>query len=129
MKEFMMIFRFEKMEGDTTPTAEQMQAVLKQWKNWISEIAKQGKYSGTNRLLPEGKTIRPGKVISDGPYMEVKEMIGGYLIVKADSMDEAMKMADGCPNLLYGGNVEVRAVMNIEYDFTSEKFLEPKAQS
>ena len=128
MKEFMMIFRNEKMEAATAPTAEQMQAVLNQWKNWISEIAKQGKYSGTNRLLPEGKSIKPGKVISDGPYMEVKEMIGGYLIVKAESMDEAMKMADGCPNLLYGGNVEVRAVMNIEYDFTSDKFLEPKGQ-
>jgi hypothetical protein len=126
MKEFMMIFRFEKMEAGTAPTAEQTQAVLIQWKNWISEIAKQGKYSGTNRLLPEGKTIRQGKIISDGPYMEVKEMIGGYLIVKANSIDEAMEMAKGCPNLTYGGNVEVRAVMNIEYDAAAENFLEQK---
>jgi hypothetical protein len=103
-----------------------MQAMLNQWKNWISGIARNGKYSGTNRLLSEGKTIKPGKVISDGPYMEVKEMIGGYLIVRANSLDEAMKMAESCPNLLYGGMVEVRAVMNIEYDSNSEKFLEPK---
>ena len=127
MKEFLLIFRNEKNESGVTPTAEQMQAMLMQWKTWISGIAKQGNYSGTNRLLSEGKTIKPGKVISDGPHMEVKEMIGGYLLVKANSLDEAVEMAKDCPGLNYGGNVEVRAVMTIENDAASEKFLEPKA--
>lgn len=45
---------------------------------------------------------------------KVKEMVGGYLIVKANTLDEAVEMAKSCPNLIYGGNVEVRSVMSIE---------------
>jgi hypothetical protein len=126
MKEFMLIFRNEKKTGEPMPTAEQMQAVMKQWQNWIGGIAAQGKYSGTNRLSSEGKTIRPNNTITDGPYTEAKEIIGGYLIVKANSLDEAVEMAKSCPALLSGGNVEVRSVMPIEYDTKSEKFLNIK---
>lgn len=125
MDEYMLIFRNEKNEGEK-PSAEQMQAMMKKWQSWIGAIAAQGKYISTNRLLSVGKTIKPNKVITDGPYMEVKELIGGYLIVKANSMDEAVEMAQNCPNLAYGGNVEIRSVMQIEYDFNSEKFLESK---
>jgi hypothetical protein len=126
MKEYMMIFRNEKKEGGEMPSAEQMQTVMKQWQSWISGIAAKGKYSGTNRLLSEGKTIKPNKVITDGPYVEAKEVVGGYLVGKANSIDEAVEMAKSCPGLLYGGNVEVRSVMPIEYDAKSENFLTEK---
>jgi hypothetical protein len=126
MKEYLLVFRNEKKEGGEKPSAEQMQAMMKQWQSWIGGIAAKGKYSGTNRLLPEGKTIKPGKVVTDGPYVEAKEVIGGYLIVKASSIDEAVEMAKSCPNLLYGGNVEVRTVMSIESDAASENFLAEK---
>jgi hypothetical protein len=53
-------------------------------------------------------------------------MIGGYLIVKANSLDEAVEAAKSCPNLLYGGNVEVRAVMAIDSDAKSGTFLNEK---
>jgi hypothetical protein len=76
--------------------------------------------------LPEGKTVKPNKVITDGPFVEAKEMVGGYLIVKANSLDEAVEMAKTCPNLVYGGNVEVRSVMPIEEDIKSKQFLESK---
>ncbi len=52
MKEFMMIFRNEKQPAGEMPSAEQMQAVMKQWQNWIGGIAAQGKYSGTGHCLP-----------------------------------------------------------------------------
>jgi len=121
MKEYMMLFRNEKM--DQVPSADQMKMVMQQWQSWITGIAEEGKYSGTNRLLPEGKTIKPNNVVTDGPYLEAKEMVGGYLIVKAGSLDEAMKMAASCPGLLYGGNVEIRAVMRIDNDPASANFL------
>ena len=121
----MMIFRNEKMEGEM-PSAEQMQAVMQQWQSWISGIAKKGNYSSTNRLLSEGKTIKPNNVVTDGPYMEAKEMVGGYLVVKANSLDEALEMAQSCPNMIYGGNVEVRAVMSIDDDVNSKTFLHEK---
>ncbi|MEO6230581.1 MAG: YciI family protein [Ferruginibacter sp.] len=125
MNEYMLIFRNEKAHDELKPTAEQMGALMKEWQIWISTIAKQGNYSGTNRLLPQGKTIRPGNVISDGPFLEAKEMLGGYVIVKTASLDEATDIAKACPNLLYGGNVEVRPVMNIDSDPTSATFLDP----
>jgi hypothetical protein len=125
MKEFLMLFRNESNEGPK-PSAEQMQAVLKQWQQWIKKIAAQGRYSGTNRLLSEGKTLKPGKMITDGPFIEAKEMVGGYLVVKANSLDEAVEMAKECPNLIYGGNVEVRRVMTIDDDPSSDGFLNTK---
>ena len=126
MKEFMLIFRNEKSTGAAPPSAEQMQAMMSQWQKWIRNVAEKGRYSGTNRLLPEGKTLKPGNIITDGPYLESKELVGGYLIVKANTIDEAVEMAKSCPNLLYGGNVEVRSVMGIDNDPKSEGFLQQK---
>jgi len=123
MKEFMMIFRNEKSDGSKMPSEEQMQLIMSDWQSWIKGIAASGKFSGTNRLYPEGRTLKPGNIVTDGPYAEVKEMIGGYLIVKADSLEEAVKMAESCPNIKYGGNVEVRTVMPINNEPASNSFL------
>ena len=122
----MMLFRNEKSEGGPAPLAEQMQTVMKQWQTWIKGIATNGKYSDTNRLLSEGKTLKPGNAITDGPYAEGKEIVGGYLVVKANSLDEAVEMAKSCPNLIYGGNVEIRSVMSIDEDPGSNNFLAEK---
>src|SRR3954467_5147774 len=126
MKEYMMIFRNEKSDGSQPPSAEQMQAVMKEWQTWIKGIATSGNYGSTNRLLSEGKTLKPGNVVSDGPYAEVKEVVGGYLVVKANSLEDAVAMAQGCPNIKYGGSVEVRSVMSINDDYTSPNFLDQK---
>ena len=112
MKEFMMIFRNEKNDNPK-PSPEQMQAMIKQWQDWIGGIAAQGKFVATNALGFEGKTVHADKTITDGPYAEVKEIVGGYIIVKAENIDEAVKLSDGCPTLSMGGKVEVRDVMVI----------------
>jgi len=109
MKEFMMIFRSE--DSTERPTPEQMQAQVKVWQDWIGGIATQGKFVATNALGTQGKVVRANNVITDGPYMEVKEMVGGYIMVKAENIDEAIKLSEGCPTLSYGGSVEVRDVM------------------
>ena len=105
-----MIFRNE-YNPSFKPSPEQMQASIKQWQDWIGGIAAQGKFVSTNRLSSEGKTLKPNNVIADGPYAEVKEIVGGYLLVKANGIDEAMKLAEGCPILNIGGHVEVRNVI------------------
>ncbi len=110
MTEFMMIFRND-YNPDFKPTPDQMQASIKQWQDWIGGIAAQGKFLSTNRLGFEGKTLKPNSIVTDGPYAEVKEMIGGYLIVKATDLNEAMQLANGCPILDIGGHVEVRAIV------------------
>ena len=126
MKEFMMIFRNEKSDGSKMPSEEQMQLIMSEWQSWIKGIAASGKFSGTNRLYPEGRTLKPGNIVTDGPYAEGKEVVGGYLVVKANSLDEVVEMAKSSPNLIYGGNVEVRSVMSIDNDTSSENFLAEK---
>ncbi len=111
MTEFMMIFR-NAYTPDVKPTAEQLQESIKQWQDWMGGIAAQGKFAGTNRLSSEGaKVLKPNNVITDGPYAELKEIVGGYLIVKAESMEDALKLAAGCPIFNIGGTVEVRNVI------------------
>ncbi|WP_343701526.1 YciI family protein [Chitinophaga sp.] len=113
MNEFMMIFRHP-VPGETTLSPEQLQAGIELWQNWIGGIAAQGKFVSTNQLGFQGKTLRPGRVVTDGPYAEVKEMVGGYVIVKAASLQEAADLAEGCPILAMGGHVEVRDIMKID---------------
>lgn len=111
MKEFLMIFRNE-FKPDFTPTPDQMQTSIKAWQDWIGGIAAQGKFGGTNRLSSQGaKVMRSNQVVTDGPYVELKEIVGGYLIVSADNFDQALKMVEGCPIFSIGGNVEVREVI------------------
>lgn len=110
MKEFMMIFRNEQSDAPK-PSPEQMQGMIKKWQDWIGGIAAQGKFVATNALGFQGQTINASGIVSDGPYAEVKEIVGGYIIVKADNLSDAVKLADGCPTLAMGGKVEVRDVM------------------
>lgn len=113
MNEFMMIFRHP-VPGETALSPEQLQTGIELWQNWIGGIAAQGKFVSTNQLGFQGKTLRPGRVVTDGPYAEVKEMVGGYVIVKAASLQEAVDLAEGCPILAMGGHVEVRDIMKID---------------
>ena len=110
MTEFMMIFR-NAYQPAFKPTPEQMQESIKQWQDWIGGIAAQGKFVSTNRLSSEGKILKPNHIVVDGPYTEVKEIVGGYMVVKAPSFDDAFKLAEGCPILQVGGHVEVRVVI------------------
>lgn len=109
----MMIFRSSD-NPNVTPSAEELQSSVKKWQDWIGGIAAQGKFVSTNRLGFEGKTLQSNNIITDGPYTEVKEIVGGYIIVKADHLNQAMELAKGCPVLDIGGNVEVRDIMSID---------------
>lgn len=112
MQEFMMLFRHTP-NPSFEPSPEELQASIKMWQDWIGGIAAQGKFSSTNQLGFEGKTLNADGLVTDGPYAEVKEIIGGYIIIKAGNLDEALAIAKGCPILQIGGNVEVRNIMEI----------------
>lgn len=105
-----MIFRSEKQEN-SKPSSTQMQESIKQWQDWIGGIAAQGKFVSTNALLSNGKTVDAKGIVTDGPYAEVKEFVGGYIVVKASNLEDAVKLSEGCPVLGLGGKVEVRGVM------------------
>ena len=110
MKEFMLIFRHE--DGNKVASPEQIQIWMKQTMDWIGGIAAQNKFVGGNGLpFENARVVRHNKVVTNGPFGEIKETIGGYVIVKAETVDEAVEFAKGCPVLQGDGNsVEVRAV-------------------
>jgi hypothetical protein len=114
MKDFLLVFR---TDYSTMPkgSPEQMQALAKRWMDWFGSIAAQNKLTERgNRLVPNaGKVVKPNNVVTDGPYMEIKESIGGYTIVKAKSFEEAVDLAKTCPILNFGGNVEVREIAEL----------------
>jgi hypothetical protein len=112
MNEFLLIFRREYKANSTPPSPEQFQHMMKEWQNWIGSIAAQNKMVSTgNRLADEGKVVKPGAVITNGPYVEIKETLGGYMIVRAESIDDAAEISKACPILKVGGNVEVRPIV------------------
>lgn len=110
MKEFALIFRLKDI-SDFKPSPEQMQERM----NWLGSIAAQNKLVDKgNTLLPlqgSAKTLKPGNVVTDGPYTEIKEFISGYIIVRADTIDEAVEVAKGNPIFKIGGNIEVREIL------------------
>ncbi len=112
MKEFLLIFRSEPASSHAQPSPEQMQSVMKLWQDWIGGLAAQDKLASSgNRLDSDGRVVKPGNVVTNGPYVETKEAIGGYIIVKAGSIDEAAELSKGCPILSVYGNVEVRTII------------------
>lgn len=111
MKEYMLIFRHQ--DGSKIASPEQMQIWMKQTMDWIGGIAAQNKFCGGNGLpFDTAKVVHHNNVITNGPFGEIKETIGGYVIVKAESIDEAVEFAKGSPVLQGNGNtVEVRKIM------------------
>ena len=81
--------------------------------NWLAGIASQNKLVDKgNSLSPvSARTVRPGNVVTDGPFTEIKEFVAGYVIVRAESIDDAVELAKDNPVLKSGGNVEVREVL------------------
>jgi len=59
--------------------------------------------------------VKPGALVTNGPYVETKEAIGGYILIRAETLDEAAEMAKGCPILMIGGNVEVRNIVPMTF--------------
>ena len=113
MDEFILIFRHE--DGNKVASPEQIQVWMKQTMDWIGGISAQNKFvSGNGIFFEDAKVVKAtekGKVVTNGPFGDIKETIAGFIIVKAESVDEAVEFAKGCPVLQGEGNsVEVRKI-------------------
>jgi hypothetical protein len=114
MSEFLLLFRgADRVNPQESP--DEWQQHMEKWMVWMGKLSEEGRFGGAQPLKPEGRQIKgPSKIVTDGPFMEGKEMVGGYLICKADSYDEAVELAKGCPILEYtDGIVEVREIMEM----------------
>jgi len=112
MQEYALIMRHD--DGAKVASPEQMQEWMKQTMDWIGGIAAQNKFvSGTGLQFADARVVGANKMVTNGPFGDIKETIGGLIIVRAESADEAAEFAKGCPVLQGEGNtVEVRMVAN-----------------
>lgn len=90
---------------------EEIQKLIALQKAWFESLAAQGKIQAGQPLARRGATVtRNGQVISDGPFAESKEAIGGYLLLNVGTFEEAIAIAKSNPGLAYGNSIEVRPV-------------------
>jgi hypothetical protein len=107
--QFLLIFRSPNDGPDPTP--EEMQQIFGKWMAWMKGMKAKGQYVAGDRLDESGKVLRPGKSsVTDGPYVEAKETVGGYIILMADNLAQAAEIAKGCPGLDGQTIVEVRPI-------------------
>lgn len=113
MKEFVLLFRQPSYDYSNISPKE-MEALTKKWQDWGASIAAQGKLKSNGiRLAMEGKVLKPGGVVTDGPFVEIRERLGSFVVVEAESLEEATTLAHGCPALDSGGSVEIRPVFEV----------------
>jgi hypothetical protein len=111
MEKFMFIFH----GGITDGSPEQMQSNMGKWMAWIEQLTKDGKYLAGEPLLPGGKLVtEKNKSATDGPFTEGKEVVGGFFLVEAADMNEAVSMCNDYPDFAHGGTVQVRQVMKAD---------------
>ena len=109
MNEFVFLYRGG-MDGSAV-SPDVMEAQMKRWQDWFAKLGEEGKLKDWGApLQKDSKRVASGGVITDGPFSEGKEVIGGFSIIKAADLSEAASIANGCPVLLAGGSVEVRQV-------------------
>jgi len=114
MEEYLILMRLDLLTKEKQPSPEQMQGYMKMYNDWVGSIAAQNKFVGGKGLSTEGKVLKSNKVMTDGPYAEIKESLAGFIIVRAKDFDEAVSFAKACPILFGEGNsVEVRKVVSV----------------
>jgi hypothetical protein len=106
MAKFMFIYR-DSVTPEPPPSPEEMQAFLGMWGEWFQKFAG-AILDGGDGLKPSGRVLKPGGLVSDGPYVEAKEVIGGYSVVQADDYEGAVAIARECPISKTGRVVEIR---------------------
>jgi len=114
MAKFMYLFR-SNPSAYQTMSPEQMQQTMKKWMDWKDNLEKNGhvKQFG-ERLDGTGKVVRgKTKAVTDGPFVEVKDFIQGYMLVEARDMNQAVELAQGCPVLDGDGTVEIRPFVSM----------------
>lgn len=107
----MLLFRGPHWDKGLSP--EELQQLMDQVMAWFEGLKEQGKVKGGQPLGPEGRTIsgKKGRPVADGPFAESKEAVGGYLLLQAASLEEAVAIAKSNPTLEYGITIEVRPVL------------------
>lgn len=115
MEKFMFLFRGGDTHVHTAKDSKDAKAYIQSWMAWMQGLGQQGIVAGGEPLQTTGKQVNgKNKVVTDGPFMEANEMVGGYLIVNAMDINDAVEISKGCPIFEENGKVEVRPVQKLE---------------
>jgi|SRR6185312_695884 len=113
MEKFLYLFRGGMDPNSVSPEA--MQANMQKWMQWMGKLSQEGIMQGGEPLQPAGKQVAGNKkVVTDGPFAEAKEMVGGYLLIHADDINHAVEISKSCPIFELDGSVEVRPIQKME---------------
>lgn len=109
---FLLIFRDGSPDCYQSLSPEERQRLMEQWNDWYDTLSAQGKVRHGHPLEAGGRVVAgaAGSRVTDGPFTESKEAIGGYFMLTVADLDEATNIARGCPSLAYGMTVEVRGI-------------------
>jgi hypothetical protein len=106
-----MLLLYNDLERFKSVSPEEMQKTLGKFVAWRNRLHSQGILLGSHKLANDvGKVMRGQASVTDGPYSETKEVLGGYFLIEAPSYNDAVAQAQDCPHLEYGGTIEVRQV-------------------
>jgi hypothetical protein len=113
MSEFVFLYRNELPAAPPSP--EQMQQTMQKWMTWMKDVGEKGQLKSPGHPLERtGKVVKgKQKSVTDGPFTESKDIVGGYSLVEAKDIAQAVEISLGCPIFENGGMVEVRPVMKM----------------
>src|SRR6516164_5383905 len=113
MSEFTYLYRGGR---DTPQSPEQRQKQLQKWAAWFKELGTNGHLKELGHPLESGGMVVRGshKTVTDGPYAEVKDVVGGFSVIEASDLGHATELSKGCPILEVGGSVEVRPLRQLD---------------
>ena len=115
MEKFMLLFRGGENHASNAQESQAAADNMQEWVKWMGELGQKGILVDAQPLQPTGKqVIGKSKTISDGVYTEANETVGGYLIVNAKDIDDAVEISKGCPIFSENGKVEVRPIQKME---------------
>ena len=117
MTQFALLYRStNEAHREAMGSPEKAQASLVKWRAWIKEMTEKGQLKSVGQPLERVGKVVSGrkKVVTDGPFTETKDVLGGFSIIEAKDLDEAARIASGCPMLEGGGSVEVRPILKLD---------------
>ena len=115
MSEFVLLYRNTLEARRESHSPEKAQQTMKKWRAWFDDMTRKGYLKNIGQPLDDTGKVVGGKTrtVTDGPFAETKDVVGGYSLIEAASLDQAVQIASACPIIENGGSVEVRPVMQM----------------
>ncbi len=111
MSEYVFLYR----GGENGRSPERAQQMMQKWMAWLKDLSQKGHVKDQGQPLERsGKLVKGSqKTVTDGPFAEAKDVVGGYTLIQARDLDQAVELSKGCPIFEVEGAVEVRPVMKM----------------